>query len=536
MSGWRFDWRLDWRLDWRGFEVNGALAGYGPDGAHTFVLDLENGFSVKHSWVTDVIKFKGGVEQRISRNDIDRQSFSGNAFLLGEGPRATRATLARHAASGSVLLIAAPHEELSVAGVVDEDVTVNGIDLCDWAKPGQRVLACRTDDEDMTVGTPAVIQEVVAELITLDVAPGDCHWIAPLRHVFLEPQQNFPRYPVEAESWQLDARCAFPLDFVPDLASMAFTPIAGVDLAIVRSRVFGLAGNDLTFALDAAGIGTGALVEGAGGHVIFYFEPDVTTMGDLATALESSAFVVLGGDYDPSVILEAGDAFAQTALTGSEDSGDVGTGASITNYSGDGQTRPVWDRALANDGTVTDGIHAMTQIIDHGGIPYALGTADAADWFRAVNIRGGDRATWQWFKLFMSTVVGQQKAFWLSTWREDLAYVSHDTGGPLTITIDADDGDFTAWYPAKREHLQILYADGTELRVRIESAENNGDGTRTLTVSDLAEGTITMLSWLELCRFENGDGYETQHNANGFDVSMVARVVRQEPESIGGGP
>jgi hypothetical protein len=496
------------------------------------VLDIEDGFRVKFGWLTDVIKFRSGREQRISRNDTPRESYNGSALLGGNNPRTMRSKLARYASIGSTFLLGLPHEQLTLSASstgTTIPVSASALAMVDWAKPGQRVVVARRATNGELEFVNAVVQSKTSNTIVLDVAVGTAGMlggaIMPAKTVYLEPQQSFARYPTRLESWELDARGAMPLDFAPTLAQLDLAPLtasSAFDNLKVTARQYGLIGNQFMFGMLTGGPPGGAFVE-ADGEMQFSFQAGVTTIGQLATALVGSSFGKLTGTFNPAATIAAGDAFPLTFLIGAMDSGDVGTGASLVTYNGDGVIRPVWDRRIDNASTNTDGIHAMTQIVDHGGIPYALGTADEADWFRAVALSGGNQLDWQWFKLFMSTVKGRQRKFWLSTWRDDLSYVSKATN---TITVKSTDGsDFFAWWPHQREQLQILETNGTITRAKITAAVNNGNGTITLTIgTTLATSSVDIVSWLELCRFE-GDDYETTHTASGFDVSLIARVV-----------
>lgn len=528
MAQWLADSDADWTLEWLGLEEDPTVfPGYGDAGADTFVLDIEQGFTVKHSWITNVIKFKAGNEQRISRNDIDRESYAGAAYLSGVGPRATRAKLARHAANGAAFLLGLPHEALTIrADSAGTSVPVHSTALVDWAKRGQRVVVVRRNTTKQLDFISGVVQSKTANTIVLDVAPGAIGkiggWIMPAKAIYLEPQQSIPRYRTTVEKWNLAARVARPLDFAPTLAELALgpiTPSAALDNVKVVSRQYGLIGNAFMFSLQSGGPAAGQLVE-ADGEMQFNYSAGVTTLANLRDALNASSYGKLDGVYNPADTIAAGDTFALTFLSGAADTGDVGTGVALVLYDG----RPVWDPRLTNASTNTDGVHAMTEILDRGGIPYALGTADRADWFRAVTLTGGSQSDWQWFKLFMATVKAKQKKFWLPTWRDDLTFVSKAAN---TITVSTTDGsDFSAWWPAQREHIQVVEANGTVTRAKITAAVDNGNGTRTLTIGvTLATSNVTLISWLELCRFDNGDEYETKHNAKGFDVSLVARVV-----------
>jgi hypothetical protein len=518
-------------LGWFGFDGTNAVDPYGPAGVATLVLDIEEGFKVANRWITDVHKFRAGNEKRISRNDAPQERYDGSAILLGDLPRSVRARLARSAAQGSQFLLGLPHEEISVIAVSGSTATCNEVSLCDWTKPGQRCVGVRYDEDDTTIAQDLVIQDATGDVLTFDVAPhADTCLLMPTRPVYLEPQQSFARYPVNAEVWNIQARAAI-FDFAPDLASLALGPItvsAGFDDLSVVARTFTF--NTTSFAmLTYAGAPTGTY---SGFPVpTFFYVAGTTTLGDLAAALANATEIRLAGDYNPADTIAAGDSFGATALTGSAVAGSIGRGATLTTYAGDGPSRPVWHEPLLVETTATDSVQAMTQIIDHGGIPYALGTADEPDWGRAVSFLAQDRAQWQWLKLFLATVVGRQKAFWLPTWRDDLTFLSKAAG---TVTVSTeDDSDFTAWWPYLREHVQIEEESGAITYAKITAQVDNGNGTRTLTIVDddddpitLATSAVKAIGWLELCRFE-ADDFEFSCGAEGISMDAVARAVQE---------
>lgn len=531
MSRWKRAWNRSWYRNWFGIEIDGSIVGgYGESGVATLVLDLEAGFTVKHRWITNIIKARAGNEQRISRNEIDHESYVGDAYLLGDRPRKVRAQLARHASAGGVFLLALPHEAIALsADAVGATIPVSADELAlvDWAKPGQRAAGASLDDGGEVQYIDVIVQSKTSDTIRAAPAPGAVGkyggWIMPVKHVYLEPQQDFPRFPVDAEIWKVQARGAVPLDFAPDLAYIVLgglsAPFAD---AIATCRRFGPIGNTFTLAFEGnAGYpDTGELIE-AGSLTTFRYKPNTTTLGDLATALASSLNFVLTGSWESTDTFTGTEDHSTTAALGA-DHGDAGTGATLTTYSGDGATRPVWDREINIDSTVSDGIHAMNMILDYGGKPQPVRLADKADWYRAVRIDGGDHYDYQWLKLFMATARGNSGKFWLPTWRDDFVYVSH---AGTSLDIDSAD-DFNAWWPAQRQDLQIEQADGTIAYVRVTEAVDNGDGTRTLTLSaSLSGSAVTRIGWLELCRFENADEYDTVHGPNGFEMTLTARVV-----------
>jgi hypothetical protein len=348
----------------------------------------------------------------------------------------------------------------------------------------------------------------------------------PARAIYLEPKQDFARYPVDAEVWRLVARAAV-FDFAPIKASLDLDTVttSGVlDGITLVSRPDGLVGNSITVAFDGDALFPtfGGLSEIGLATTILY-RPGVTTLAELEALLLLSNNVLMTGTWTGTDTIDASDEFAATALTGGADA-VVGTGATLTTYSGDGTSRPVWDRPLGIDGTISDAIHALTEIIDFNGVPYAIGNADMMDGGRTVILRSERRLDWQWFRLFTWTVKGGQKSWWLPTWRDDLPFVSKAAN---TITIDGDASDFAAWWPTQREHVQVLETDGTITRAKITAAVDNGNGTWTLTIgTTLASSSVLMVSWLERCRFE-GDEFEITWGHDGFKLETEARVVQR---------
>jgi hypothetical protein len=528
MVRWHDDWRGEWRLDWRGKEPTNNVGPYGPSGVATFLLGLEQGYKVKHRWPFSLEKFQSGKERRGSRNDAPQESYDGAALLFGDHPRNIRATLARFAALGSVFQLGLPHEALTIAEApAGTLVFVHATALAnvDWAKPGQRVAVVNRDADNELQAVEATIQSVGADSLELDVDPGLVGAVGgqvmPLRPIYLEPTQGFARYRTVAEAWSLNARAAI-FDFAPDLAQLALGPITtspGFDDVFVTARSFSL--NPLSFGLqayagDPAGLYTGFPIP------TFNFVPGVTTIGDLATALASSPVVRLTGSWNPADVIEAGDACA-AALTGATAAGSQGRGAVLTEYAGDGTSRPVWDRRLVVATTAADSLQAMTHIIDHGALPYAIGTADEPDWGRAVKFTQDTPYDWQWLKLFFATTRGPQESFWLPTWRADMDFVASGVG---TVTVAVE--DLTAWWPDQREHAMFLEADGTQTYAKVTDAADNGDGTWTLTLDDpdsVPDTDPVLISWLELCRFER-DEFVFVFGPAGVSLDTIARVVQ----------
>src|SRR4051812_22495647 len=90
------------------------FSGFGPPGSATFAFDIESGFQVTYTWVTDIIKRYSGSEQRIAVNDAPKQFYKGTAILLDNNPRKVLSTLARYAAIGATYLLGLPHEQMTL--------------------------------------------------------------------------------------------------------------------------------------------------------------------------------------------------------------------------------------------------------------------------------------------------------------------------------------------------------------------------------------------------------------------------------------
>jgi hypothetical protein len=520
--GWLVGIDAGWEVGWFVPDDDTGVPGYGPDGVATFAMDIEQGFKVTLTWRTPIIPNADGSEQRTSNLDRPNQHYDGTALLLGDAPRQIRARLARYAAAGSVFLLALPHEALPLLDDADSTtLTVSSTALAraDWAEAGQRVTVLTAD---RTASMNAVIQSVGSGRIELDVAPGAVGnaggLVMPAMAIHLEPQQDFARFKIVAERWSLSARAAI-FDFA--------LPRAGVDLggidpawngARLVSRLDGIEGNFVDFQLDASPSNTGTLFENDT-TTIARMKGGTATLGDLAALVnaQSSNFKIVG-TYDVNAVIGTGDAFLATAM-GGEASGLFGRGATLSTYAG----HPVWDKPLANSGTINDPVLAMTQIIDLGGVPYALSKVSQAAWGRAVAILGDLGAgEWQWLKLFIATVRGAQGMFWLPTWRPDLTPVS--IAGTQLVARTDDESDITAWWPSQRDRIQISYTDGSVDYRRIVARVDNGDDTQTLTLDAAATGVdIAMVSWLEASRFES-DTFEVTFEGGTFAMQTTARA------------
>lgn len=520
-------------------------AGSGPDGVATFALDLESGATVAYHYMTDVLKVRTGAERRAALLDDPPQAFNGSAHLVGERALAVRDHLYRYAALGSTFLLALPYEEITVTGeAVDRVIPVTDTSLSDWANVSQRVVV--VDGEGGSV--EGVIQSVTATSIELDVAPGNVAGpgsrVMPLVAVILEPQQGFTRFPIardaampdveQVETWQIAARLAVSGFLIaPQPGELRLVDVVGAGFlegVIWRATYPGVSVGVQLEVGGALEVTFGVTADEDGNYNVFIETPTNCTVGELYEAIQSSGLLTMVGEWNDADILDSSYDFALTALEGALAGGpvEVGRGVTVTEF----DDRPIFDAGGDVEGTAPESMQSLSVVVDIGPIPYSVKRASRADWGRSVVIK--DRPTrvfWQWFKKFVDTVRGRQRAFWLPTYREDLRAVSDGPGGGTTgqIVVDEFYGDFELWY-ATHDHLMVEQGDDTYY-VTITGVTDNANGTLTLdvdtggpTIPDAAP--ITKLSWLELCRFED-DRFAVELRDANFTVKTQARVVQQ---------
>ena len=640
------------------------LVAYGPPGPHgtvtptspdgiPLVLALQAGAVATQSFGTEIRKGKSGKEYRVSRLSSPQLAIKGTALVVGGDARMTRGQLARYAARASIFQLGLPQESISVAAATStEAVPVGSTAFLDWANPGQRCFARGADGTILAL----VLQSADASTLYFDIPLGALGLpstvVMPTIPVYLEPTQDFGRYtPGEpVESWQIAARSIeFGTQSVAVAAVLALSTVStsGVlkNIAVVDNTP-GSAGNAWTVQFQHATLSPGVNLtigeNGTAKTVLVQFRAGHATVQQLLDDYACTNTSLDAGAYNQDDVLSMGlDEFGPTALAGGLDAGVImpGRGATITTY----DSRPVYDRGLQVSDTAKDSLQALTELTDLGAVPFNVGDTTIADWGRQAMMMSSRPADRQWLKLFLATVRGCQRAFWLPSWRADLiptavgagsaaiaatlplavaasggsgvlagltltavpagsggnlyrvsftpdgtvstgsyseaavdggprfVYVKFvpgvttlanlvsllaahtdlvtlggsytgsatiaasdvfvnvalwggvDTiGATLTIGYDAAAGDFPAWWP-QRDRLQIRQADGTITYAQIQSV--SGVGVLNLDAA-LSASPVTLVSWLELVRFESDDVAITYTGAQ-FSLNQQARVVQQ---------
>lgn len=243
-----------------------------------------------------------------------------------------------------------------------------------------------------------------------------------------------------------------------------------------------------------------------------------------------SRFPVGPGDQNAERWSVSGVAAVPGFLDENGDPVGMGTGATLTTFGG----RVVWDRGVNASNPVADMSHSLTEIVSLGSSrPYNATSAGRSDWARQVGLAAPLADEWQWFKLFLWTVRGRWKSWWLPTWRADLESTA-TAAGTITVYTSAAKGDLYAWAPLQRDHLQVRHADESLTYCRITAIEDNGDGTATLSVVDENDdpiswpaSAVTMVSWLEKCRLESDTIVVEFTGGAVFKTTLVGRVVQQ---------
>lgn len=500
-----------------------------PAGVPTGELVLETGATVTWSWMTSIHKNYDGTERRAALVDDPAMRVEGSVLLRGDTMRLSRAKLARYAARGEPFLFGLPWEGIALrAKSTGKTAAVWSTLRLDWALPGMRVLVAHR-----TYGARhAVIQSVTADSITLDVTLGQIGslgaQIMPVLALFLDAQQAFDRYPDSTtEHWRIKARNAsagFSRQSLPAVLELGdpLTHSGALDGARLVAVVPGESGNDWEIVQhDDASTSDGELHEDPGARTLHIrYMAGATTMAQYATLLLQSTRWRLLGTWSDSDVLAAGDdVFGPVHPSGGSEPAmaEMGRGVTLGAYRG----RPVWERGLDVEGSVTDSIQSMAEPQDLGGLPFVIATTNEADGGRTINV-SGPLGAFQYVKKFAWSINASQVSFWLGTGRKDLRPLAVGTG-----TLAVAETDLGAWLPDRREHLEIVTATGSIVRARIASRFNG-----TLHIVDEGDAPISLgtvprvVSWLELCRLEQ-PVLTVQFLSTGFQTSLQARAVQQ---------
>lgn len=219
---------------------------------------------------------------------------------------------------------------------------------------------------------------------------------------------------------------------------------------------------------------------------------------------------------------------AQAAEFGYAGVETMGVGMTLTQWTDpvDAYTYYVWTWRDLDD-QAEDSMQSLAEIIDLGGKPLGVGSANEPDWGRQVQL-SGDRYAWQALKAFLYATRGRQVSFLLPTWRPDMVFVSAGVNTLRVASSTAGGGDLIGLLNASSTHylVQLLYANGTVDYLHASSWADNLDGTCTLNVDHSPSGSgVVLVSFLERVRWE-ADVHEPSWDSDTFHFEALARVVQ----------
>jgi len=180
----------------------------------------------------------------------------------------------------------------------------------------------------------------------------------------------------------------------------------------------------------------------------------------------------------------------------------------------------------AIEGTATESMLSHAEMLDLGALVAGAGAADVPSWARPIRYRSSSALDWQWLKGFLWLCRGRQRAFLLSTNRDDLVFIATTADG---ILVGAE-GDYTSWFASQaHRRLALQLADGSTAQVEVLSVSDSHDGTLLLQLDPVVTGAVAKISFLELVRLEgNGDGddFEVSWDGATFTVELTAVAVQ----------
>lgn len=198
-----------------------------------------------------------------------------------------------------------------------------------------------------------------------------------------------------------------------------------------------------------------------------------------------------------------------------------GTGASLTSYGG----LTVLDEVPLGVNRAEEQIRGAIEIHDYGAVIAASSSVNYSDIHRSHEFHINGDADRQYWKKFLATVRGRQRAFLLPTWRDDLIAAANPAGTALLV---ASTPSYIAWFSSlAHKRLQIELADGSVNYRTASGVVNNGDGTHTVTLTASITGTVEKISLLEQCRLANDEVTVEYGKSCQGSIAFGSLVVQQ---------
>jgi uncharacterized phage protein (TIGR02218 family) len=199
-----------------------------------------------------------------------------------------------------------------------------------------------------------------------------------------------------------------------------------------------------------------------------------------------------------------------------------GAGATLTEYEG----FPVWDVGIQTS-QASQPLHSGADMQDVGFLVGQLFRLDEAQWGRAIRFESFRPSEIQWLKLFLHTVRGRARSFFLPSGRCDLLPIGDASTGTLVVDDESEYAD--NWFSSTaHRHIKLVKADGTIAYREVTAAVDNGDGTQDLTLDSALAGALARVEFLEHVRLES-DTATIQWQGGVASCDLVARVIPLAP-------
>lgn len=138
------------------------------------------------------------------------------------------------------------------------------------------------------------------------------------------------------------------------------------------------------------------------------------------------------------------------------------------------------------------------------------------------------------FRQFRDARRGRAVPFWMPTWKQDLVLASSAITTDTNLIIRSVGYTKFMFTNKARCHLALMKADGTKIYRKVTGANDNGNGTETLTL-DSAVGTAldaatTMVCFLLLCRLGADEVVTHYHSGTAAEAEFpVTEIPREVP-------
>lgn len=268
-------------------------------------------------------------------------------------------------------------------------------------------------------------------------------------------------------------------------------------------------------------VGQTAVIQSFSANQIIVDVPVTCAAGDIVMPLASCYLDAAQKFGEYSVNATRYDLVARSFLFGNAAGAWPAVGASLTTFT-DGL--PIFTGGNEANALVGRAFQTGAEWVDLGGAIQQYGPYLVSHLARELRYTIRTDVDRQWLKLFLGTVVGRQKAFYLPSWRADFNIIAASTN---TCQYSSTT-DYAGQYSLSGAHNQVMIitTTGTILYKSIVASTDNGDGTQTMQFDSNVVGTISTISFLERCRLDQDDVVVVWEKAIGH-TTLQAIVTKQ---------